>query len=85
MTNQEFLDGLKDIVQKAENDKDYLDSITDDVADLLDEYDSDEDEDELEDDELELIDIDDELDDDRLDDDDDDPACPVGSNLKEAC
>ena len=43
---EEFLDSLKEIVKKAEKDADFLDSIVDDVSDLLDEYDNDSEDDE---------------------------------------
>lgn len=37
MSKGEFLDALKDMVQRAENEEGYLESIADDVQNLLDE------------------------------------------------
>ena len=40
MTKLEFFDSLKDIVNKVETNKEYLETIIDDVTDLLDDYES---------------------------------------------
>ena len=40
MTKLDFFDSLKDIVTKIATNKEYLETIVDDVTDLLDDYES---------------------------------------------
>jgi len=37
MTKEEFLDALKNIIQRAENEEGYIEYMFDDVQDLIDE------------------------------------------------
>jgi len=46
MTKGEFLSGLKDIVNRAETKKEYLDSIVDDTQELIEDFESEEEEEE---------------------------------------